>query len=76
MEADVSESNTYSVPGMQCEQCEQAIRSEIAAVQGVAEVEVDLQRKVVTVRGGQLDDAALRAAIDEAGYDVAETSVN
>ena len=38
---------------------------------GVSEVAVDVDAKIVTVRGDGLDEAALRAAIDEAGYDVA-----
>jgi copper chaperone len=39
-------------------------------VQGVSEVTVDLDSKLVTVMGQDLDDAELRAAIDEAGYEV------
>jgi copper chaperone CopZ len=35
------------------------------------EVDVDLSAKRVTVAGQGVDDAAVRAAIDEAGYDVA-----
>ena len=38
---------------------------------GVASVDVDLDAKRVTVVGAGLDDGAARAAIDEAGYDVA-----
>ena len=38
-------------------------------VEGVEDVAVDLEAKVVTVSGRELDDAALRAAIEEAGYD-------
>jgi copper chaperone CopZ len=34
-------------------------------------VDVDLEAKMVTIRGNGLDDAELRAAIDEAGYEVA-----
>ena len=37
---------------------------------GVDDVEVDLERKVVVVRGDAFGDAEVRAAIDEAGYDV------
>ena len=37
---------------------------------GVDAVEVDLERKVVVVRGDALADDEIRAAIDEAGYDV------
>jgi copper chaperone len=59
----------YSVPGMHCGHCEGAVRSELHQVPGVASVDVDLETKLVTVRGAGLDDAALVAAIDEAGYD-------
>jgi copper chaperone len=61
----------YSVPGVSCEHCRIAITREVAAVAGVESVEVDLTRKRVSVRGHDLDGAAVRAAIDEAGYDVA-----
>jgi copper chaperone CopZ len=42
----------------------------VGAVRGVDSVDVDLDGKRVTVRGSALDDTAVRAAIDEAGYDV------
>jgi copper chaperone len=70
-DVSVRETISYSVPGMHCSQCEQAIKRELEAVGGVASVDVDLERKLVTVRGDGLADAELRAAIDEAGYDVA-----
>ncbi len=62
---------SYSVPGVSCEHCRTAITTEVAAVAGVGAVAVDLEAKRVTVTGEQVDDAAVRAAIDEAGYDVA-----
>jgi copper chaperone len=62
---------TYSVPGMTCEHCRTAISKEVAAVPGVDSVDVDLTAKIVTVRGAGISDAAVREAIDEAGYDVA-----
>ena len=58
----------YSVPGVSCSHCEQAIASEVGKVPGVDAVEVDLGAKTVAVRGRKLDDATLRAAIAEAGY--------
>ena len=67
----MSETKTYTVPGMHCGHCEAAVSEELSAVPGVANVEVDLDAKLVTVTGEALDDAALRAAIDEAGYEVA-----
>jgi copper chaperone CopZ len=62
---------TYTVPDMRCSHCKQAVSSELGEVPGVDSVDVDLDTKLVTVRGQDLDDAALRAAIDEAGYEAA-----
>jgi copper chaperone len=60
---------TYCVPGMSCGHCRTAITAEVTAVAGVDSVEVDLDTKVVRITGENLDDAALVAAIDEAGYE-------
>ena len=62
---------TYSVPGISCGHCRTAITDEVSAVPGATGVDVDLAGKVVTVTGAGVDDAAVRDAIDEAGYDVA-----
>jgi copper chaperone len=61
----------YTVPGVSCGHCRAAITAEVAQVAGVSSVDVDLDAKRVSVAGEHLDDAAIRAAIDEAGYDVA-----
>ena len=66
-----SEQLLLSVPGMSCGHCEAAIKHEVGSVAGVAEVDVDLDAKLVTVRGESLDRDEIVAAIDEAGYDVA-----
>jgi copper chaperone CopZ len=65
----MTQTTTYRVPGMSCGHCKSAVESEVRAVAGVQFVDADLETKVVTVRGNALDDAALRAAIDEAGYE-------
>ena len=62
--------NTYRVEGMSCGHCEAAVRTEIEKVSGVEAVEVDLGLKQVVV-SGRFEDAAVRAAIDEAGYEAA-----
>ncbi len=67
----MNETMTYSVPGMHCGHCKHAVSEELAAVSGVEAVEVDLDSKVVTIRGANLADGALRAAIDAAGYQAA-----
>jgi copper chaperone CopZ len=67
----MSETITYTVAGMTCDHCKHAVSSELSSVAGVAAVEVDLGTKLVTVTGEGLDDSALRAAIEEAGYEAA-----
>ena len=54
----MSETVTYSVPAIHCAHCAMSIREEISEVEGVDEIDVDL-------------DAKLRAAIEEAGYEAA-----
>ena len=61
----------YTVPGMHCTSCQAAVTEEVEEVPGVDSVEVDLDAKSVVVRGDGVDDAAVRAAITEAGYEVA-----
>ncbi len=67
----MSETITYTVPGMSCGHCKAAVTEEVSAVEGVESVSVDLDSKRVDVIGAQLDDAAIRAAIEEAGYEAA-----
>ncbi|HZB23313.1 MAG TPA: heavy-metal-associated domain-containing protein [Gaiellaceae bacterium] len=62
---------TYSVPAMHCGNCTAAVEREVSQVAGVDDVVADLETKRVVVRGAQLDDAAVREAIAEAGYEAA-----
>lgn len=61
---------TYAVPAISCDHCVAAITDAVTPLGGVTAVGVDVETKTVTVEGS-FDDAAVRAAIDEAGYDVA-----
>jgi copper chaperone len=61
----------FTVPGMTCGHCEAAVKREVGAVAGVSDIDVDLDSKLVTVRGEALDRDQIVMAIDEAGYDVA-----
>jgi copper chaperone len=67
----MSETIRYSVPAMHCAHCQASVSEELEAVAGVDSVEVDLDTKLVVVRGEGLEDARLRAAIEEAGYQAA-----
>jgi copper chaperone len=60
---------TFNVPEISCQHCVDAITNEVTAVEGVTDVAIDLDSKTVSVVGGE--SAAVIAAIDEAGYDVA-----
>ena len=62
---------TYTVAGMSCGHCKAAVEEEVGQVAGVEFVNADVDSKLVVVRGEGLEDAALRAAIDEAGYEAA-----
>ncbi len=59
---------TYQVAGMSCGHCVQAVSGEVGKVAGVTAVTVDLGTGTVTVSGEAISDADVRAAVDEAGY--------
>ena len=60
---------TYSVPEMSCGHCVNAITSEVKLLTGITDVTIDLETKVVLVTGSELNDAAIREAISEAGFE-------
>ena len=63
---------TYSVAGMSCDHCVQAVKAEVGKVAGVASVAVDLDAGRVTVVSVEpVDAAAVRAAVEEAGFEFA-----
>ncbi|MDO0930712.1 cation transporter [Streptomyces sp. DG2A-72] len=62
----------YDVKGMTCDHCVQAVSSELNGLPGVEDVQVDLPSGQVTVTSEQqLDSAAVAAAVDVAGYELA-----
>jgi copper chaperone len=63
----------YTVVGMTCEHCTRSVREEILEVDGVEAVDVDLARGSLRVRGSDVSDAAVSAAVVDAGYTVAVT---
>ena len=63
---------TYTVTGMTCAHCVHAVTEEVTAVPGVANVQVDLETGALTVTSDSpVDDEAVAAAVDEAGYALA-----
>lgn len=63
--------NTVRVSGMSCGHCVASVTEEVSKVEGVTAVEVDLASGDVTVSSATpVDPDALRAAVEEAGYEV------
>ncbi|MEU2334688.1 heavy-metal-associated domain-containing protein [Streptomyces sp. NPDC006654] len=61
----------YKVSGMTCGHCEGAVSQEISALDGVTSVTAVAKTGEVTVASAApLDEAAVRAAVDEAGYEL------
>ncbi len=63
---------TYTVVGMTCDHCATSVTEEVGAVPGVTDIDVDLATGGLTVTSESTDDSAVRAAVAEAGYQVAD----
>lgn len=67
----MSTNATYVVAGMTCGHCVNAVRAEVAKLQGVTTVAVDLNSGEVSVSSQHaLDQVAVAAAVEEAGYEM------
>lgn len=67
----MSMTNTYTVRGMSCGHCVSAVTEEVSKLPGVSEVQVDLDSGAVTVTSDEpLASADVRAAVEEAGYEL------
>lgn len=59
----------YQVTGMTCGHCEMSVREEVSQIPGVEGIDVSAKTGSLVVTGGEpVDDAAVLAAVDEAGY--------
>ena len=65
----MTDTRTYTVTGMTCAHCVASVTEEVQEIPGVEDVDVVLDSGALTVTSSQpLDDAAVRAAVEEAGY--------
>jgi copper ion binding protein len=63
---------TYTVTGMTCSHCVASVTEEISEIDGVTDVAVNLPTGAVTVTSTRpIDEADVRAAVEEAGYELA-----
>ena len=61
--------NEYQVTGMTCGHCEASVREEVGEIAGVTGIEVSAETgRLVVTTSGEIDDAEVRAAVDEAAY--------
>lgn len=59
----------YDVAGMTCGHCEGSVRGEVAKIQGITGIEVSAATgRLIVTSDSAVDDAAVLAAVDEAGY--------
>lgn len=65
------ETKRFAIEGMTCAHCVAAVTAEVEKVPGISDVSVDLNDASLTVAGETIDDAAIAAAVDEAGYSIA-----
>ena len=64
--------SSYTVTGMTCSHCVASVSEEVGAIEGVTDVAVDLPTGAVTVNSAEpIDEARVRAAVEEAGYTLA-----
>jgi copper chaperone len=61
----------YAVKGMTCNHCAASVTEEVEQVAGVTGIDVDLDGGRIIVRGDDFSDEEIRAAVDEAGYEIA-----
>ena len=67
--------STYTVNGMTCSHCAASVTEEITELPGVSDVKVDLDTGAVAVTSDTpLETDAVRAAVEEAGYELAPTN--
>ncbi|GGR17101.1 MULTISPECIES: heavy metal-associated domain-containing protein [Agromyces] len=61
--------NEYQVTGMTCGHCELSIREEVGELAGIQDIQVSAQTgRLVVSSADEIDDAAVLAAVEEAGY--------
>ncbi len=67
----MTETRAYTVEGMSCEHCRAAVREEVRELAGIESVEVNLESGRLEVKGQDLSDELVAAAVEEAGYRLA-----
>lgn len=68
----MNQTSTYTVSGLHCSGCVASVSEEVQEIPGVREVELVLETGALTITSdASVDDAAVKAAVAEAGYQLA-----
>lgn len=68
----MSTTQTYTVTGMTCGHCVSSVTEEVQEISGVERVDIVLETGSLTITSDEpVDDAAVRTAVEEAGYQLA-----
>ncbi|WEV77287.1 heavy-metal-associated domain-containing protein [Janibacter cremeus] len=68
----MSATSTYTVTGMTCGHCVASVTEEVQEIDGVEDVDVQLESGAVTITSAEpIDESAVRSAVEEAGYQLA-----
>ena len=68
---DPANTQTHVVRGMSCSHCVASVTEAVAEIPGVTDVAADLDSGRLTVTGDKVEDAAVAAAVNDAGYELA-----
>jgi len=68
----MSTTQKFTVSGMTCNHCRASVSEEVSEVEGVSAVDVDLDSGLLTVTGEDISEEAVKDAVEEAGYTLAE----
>jgi copper chaperone len=66
----VESEKTYRVTGMTCAHCEASVREEVELLAGVHSATADHTAETLVVRGDQIDDTDIKAAVESVGYEL------
>ncbi len=68
----MSQTSIFTVTGMTCGHCVSSVTEEVQEIPGVEDVDVVLETGTVTITSAEpIDETAVKAAVEEAGYQLA-----
>lgn len=63
---------TIIIEGMSCNHCVMVVKNTLSGIEGISQVDVELDNRRAIVEGEAISDEILKEKIEEAGYNVVE----